>query len=188
MIELNPENLRNGCENSLSVPHNPLASPFRRGASLCGSRGKAVIPNCTPPVGRTEDANRPWKTERAAGAMCVPPVDFVHPDATRCYSVREAPHFGLCRSNENAVPNLDRSGYAARENAPIHSSARRTRETRMAVPNPKLVFKRDASGRTIIQRFEKIESAVRQGNADYRSSRMSEKILSREGKASEKHK
>jgi len=58
----------------------------------------------------------------------------------------------------------------------------------MAVPNPKLVFKRDASGRTIIQRFEKIESAVRQGNADYRSSRMSEKILSREGKASEKHK
>jgi hypothetical protein len=54
----------------------------------------------------------------------------------------------------------------------------------MAALNLKRVFKRDASGRTIIQQLEKVELAIKQGNADYRSSGMSEKVRLREDNAS----
>ena len=39
----------------------------------------------------------------------------------------------------------------------------------MAHHESKSIVKRDASGRTIAERYEKIEAAVKQGNAAYRA-------------------
>ena len=58
----------------------------------------------------------------------------------------------------------------------------------MAVTIPKPVFKRDASGRTMDQRSVKIDSAIKQGNADYRMSQLSAKSESHAGKGSDKRK
>ena len=57
----------------------------------------------------------------------------------------------------------------------------------MALAVSKPVVKRDASGRTMDQRSVKIDSAIKQGNADYRMSQMSAKPSSEAGKGSNKN-